>query len=104
MVGLAYGCSARIAKQAVEESRAKGAKAGLFRPVTVWPFPEKPFLEAVERARTIVVPEMNRGQYVNEAMRVLYQGGMLKNIVKINELGSVMIHPDRIVQAIMEEK
>ena len=104
VVVLAYGCSARSAKQAVEEARAKGAKVGLFRPVTVWPFPEKPFLEAVERARTIIVPEMNRGQYVNEAMRVLYQGGMLKKIVKINELGSVMIHPDRIVQAIMEEK
>ncbi|MCQ5029615.1 2-oxoacid:acceptor oxidoreductase subunit alpha [Flavonifractor sp. DFI.6.63] len=101
---MAYGCSARSAKQAVWEARANGIKAGFFRPISVWPFPEAPFLKAAQTARTIIIPEMNRGQYADETMRVLYQGGLQAKVIKINELGSIMIHPDRIVQAIMEEK
>ncbi len=101
---LAYGCTARSAKQAVCEARNKGVKAGFFRPISVWPFPEKPFVKAAKHAKTIIVPEMNRGQYVGEVMRVLYEAGLQAKVVKINELGSVMIHPDRIVDAIMEEK
>lgn len=101
---VAYGCTARSAKQAVCEAREKGVKAGLFRPITVWPFPEKPFLAAAEKARKIIVPEMNMGQYAGEVMRVLYQAGVQKEVVKVNETGSVMIHPQRIVAAMMEEK
>ena len=103
IIVLAYGCSARSAKQAVWEARRRGVKAGLFRPISVWPFPEKPFMQAARNAHTIIVPEMNRGQYADEVMRVMYQAGMRAKVLKINELGSVMIHPDRIVQAIMEE-
>ena len=83
-------------------AREKGKKVGLFRPITVWPFPEKPFLEAVKHAGTMIVPEMNRGQYIGEAMRVLYKSGQIKRMVPVNECGSVMIHPDRIMDAIME--
>ena len=101
-VVLAYGCTARSARQAVQMAREKGKKVGLFRPITVWPFPEKPFLEAVKHAGTMIVPEMNRGQYIGEAMRVLYKSGQIKRMVPVNECGSVMIHPDRIMDAIME--
>lgn len=101
-VVVAYGCTARSARQAVQTARERGLKVGLFRPITVWPFPEEPFLKAVEHAETIVVPEMNRGQYIGEVMRVLYKGGQIKRMVPVNECGSIMIHPDRIVDAIME--
>lgn len=102
---MAYGCSARSAKQAVWDARQNGIKSGYFRPINVWPFPEKPFLRAAEHAHTIIIPEMNMGQYADVAMGVLYKAGMSgKKIIKINELGSIMIHPDRIVDAIMEAK
>lgn len=101
-VVVAYGCTARSARQAVQLARERGLKAGLFRPITVWPFPEEPFLKAVEHAKTIVVPEMNRGQYIGEVMRVLYKSGQIRQVTPVNECGSIMIHPDRIVNAIME--
>lgn len=102
VVVVAYGCTARSARQAVQEGRKQGIKVGYFRPITVWPFPEKPFLEAVKNAKSIVVPEMNRGQYVGEVMKVLYHGEQQKKVIPVNEMGSIMIHPDRIADAIRE--
>ena len=102
VVVVAYGCTARSARQAVQEARKRGIKAGFFRPITVWPFPKKPFLNAVKNAKAIVVPEMNRGQYVGEVMRVLYSEQQGKKVIPVNEMGSIMIHPDRILEAIRE--
>ena len=99
---LAYGCTARSARQAVYKARESGIKAGYFRPVTIWPFPEDAFLKAAEKAHTVIVPEMNLGQYAESVMSTLFKGGKMKRVVKISESGSVMIHPDRIISAIME--
>lgn len=102
-VVMAYGCTARSAKQAVMEARADGLKVGYFRPITIWPFPEDAFIKAVSEAHTIIIPEMNMGQFADVAMSVLYKAGLpRKSIVKIMEIGSVMIHPDRIRDAITE--
>ena len=99
---LAYGCVARAAQQAVTEARKSGIKVGLFRPITMWPYPEKAFMEAVNKAHTLIVPEMNIGQYAGEAAKVLYENGGKAKIVKVTELGCEMIHPARILQAITE--
>ena len=62
----AYGSVARSARRAVEEARRMGIRAGLIRPRTLWPFPEREVQELAERVRTIVVPEMNLGQMAHE--------------------------------------
>ncbi len=64
----AYGTPARIASSAVEELRAKGVKAGLFRPKTVWPFPSKRLAEIAgqDSVKAILVVEMSMGQMVED--------------------------------------
>ena len=62
----AYGTTARIAKKSIKELRAKGIKAGLLRPITLWPFPSETFAKAAERAKCILTVEMSCGQMVED--------------------------------------
>jgi len=58
----AYGTVARIAKTVVRQAREEGIKAGLFRPITLWPFPYEPLRSIADRARTVLTVEMSAGQ------------------------------------------
>jgi 2-oxoglutarate ferredoxin oxidoreductase subunit alpha len=69
VVVVAYGIVARAALSAVRKAREKGIKAGLLRPITLWPFPEKHVAKIAKQAKAIVVPEMNCGQLVREVER-----------------------------------
>jgi len=71
VVIVAIGISARAATRAVELCRAQGARVGLFRPITLWPFPQAALRQVTERARAVLVPEMNAGQLCLEVERVL---------------------------------
>ncbi len=71
VVIVAYGITARAAHRAVGTLRKQGVKAGLFRPVTLWPFPEAAFREAAGGAKMILVPEMNAGQLILEIERLV---------------------------------
>lgn len=68
---VALGISARAAARAVALAREAGVRAGLFRPVTLWPFPEEALRRAAAGARAVLVPEMNAGQLCLEVQRVL---------------------------------
>jgi 2-oxoglutarate/2-oxoacid ferredoxin oxidoreductase subunit alpha len=68
---VAIGISARAAKRAVAAARARGIAAGLFRPITLWPFPADALRAAAAGARAVLVPELNAGQLVLEVERVL---------------------------------
>jgi 2-oxoglutarate ferredoxin oxidoreductase subunit alpha len=65
----AYGVSGRSGKTAVEMARAEGIKAGLFRPLTIWPFPEDEVASLSARVKGIVVPELSLGQIIFEVER-----------------------------------
>jgi 2-oxoglutarate ferredoxin oxidoreductase subunit alpha len=69
VVVVAYGIVARSALSAVRKARAEGIKAGLLRPITLWPFPETHVIKVAKHAKAIVVPEMNCGQLVREVER-----------------------------------
>lgn len=69
VVVIAYGIVARSALSAVKKARAEGIKAGLLRPITIWPFPEVHVSDIAKRAKAIIVPEMNCGQLVREIER-----------------------------------
>ncbi|MCU0241381.1 MAG: 2-oxoacid:acceptor oxidoreductase subunit alpha [Vicinamibacteria bacterium] len=62
----AYGSVARAARQAVQEARRRNVPVGLFRPRTLWPFPDREVRELAGRVETIIVPEMNLGQMAHE--------------------------------------
>lgn len=66
IVVAAFGASARVAKSAVNAARAKGIKVGLFRPQTLWPFPEKELNKACEKAKVVLSVEMNKGQMADD--------------------------------------
>lgn len=68
---VSYGGTARTAKAAIKKLRAEGIKVGLFRPITVWPFPEKQVLELSKKVKDIIVAELNYGQMKLEVERVV---------------------------------
>ncbi len=69
VVVVAYGCTARVARQAVENLRNKGHKAGLLRLISIWPFPSKVIRKLAEQVKAFVVPEINYGQMAYEVER-----------------------------------
>lgn len=69
-----FGSVSRIAHTAVSMAREQGLKVGLFRPVTLFPFPEKAIAEAAGRAKRVLVIELNTGQMV-EDVRLSVGGG-----------------------------
>jgi len=66
LIVFAYGSVSRAAHQAVREARAKGIRAGLFRPRTLWPFPGTEVRQLGRQAKAVIVPEMNLGQMAHE--------------------------------------
>ncbi len=69
VVVVAYGIVFRSALSAVRMARSQGIKAGLLRPVTLWPFPDKEISQVAQKVKALVVPEMNYGQLVREVER-----------------------------------
>jgi 2-oxoglutarate ferredoxin oxidoreductase subunit alpha len=63
---VAYGTAARVGRTAVERARALGMRAGLFRPISLWPFPTAALAELSRRCRALVVVEMSAGQLLED--------------------------------------
>ena len=66
VVVVAYGASSRIARSAVNMAREKGIRAGLIRPITVWPYPTNAIERAIPTAKTFLCVEMSMGQMVDD--------------------------------------
>jgi 2-oxoglutarate ferredoxin oxidoreductase subunit alpha len=94
VVLVAYGLSARISRRAMEMCREKGIKAGLIRPITLWPFPDKPMAEAAEHARAFLTVELNAGQMV-EDVRLAVNGRC--PVHHHGRLGGMIMSPEEIV-------
>jgi 2-oxoglutarate ferredoxin oxidoreductase subunit alpha len=95
----AYGITARIARHAVHLARAEGIRAGLLRPITIWPFPEERIRELARKVRAFIVPEINYGQIVFEVERCA--GGKAKTVL-VPHMGGSVHRPEAIVEAIRE--
>jgi 2-oxoglutarate ferredoxin oxidoreductase subunit alpha len=95
----AYGCVARAAKTAIKMLREKGIKVGLFRPITVWPFPEERLIELSKQVKVIIAPEMNLGQMVLEVERLCNKHTKIERLNKVN---GEIIYPEEIIAKIQE--
>jgi 2-oxoglutarate ferredoxin oxidoreductase subunit alpha len=73
IVIVAYGTAARVARTAIERARDRGIRVGLFRPITLWPFPTLRLSTIAPRLRAIVVVEMSAGQMI-EDVRLAVEG------------------------------
>jgi len=67
---VSYGLCARICKSAIRVCREKGIKVGLFRPISLWPFPEKKLDEAIDKVKEILVVELSAGQMIEDVRLV----------------------------------
>ena len=92
---VAYGLVARIAQKAVELARADGVRAGLLRPITLWPFPVRPVRALAERVRGILVVEMNAGQMV-EDVRLSVEGKA--PVAFYGRMGGIIPSPDEVLE------
>lgn len=63
---VAFGIAARVSQNAVDAARAKGIKAGMIRPITLWPFPEKALKAAAEQCWSFISVELNMGQMIED--------------------------------------
>lgn len=96
---VAYGITARIAKTAVKAAREKGIKAGLFRPITLWPYPKKQLASLADKVSKFLVVEMNMGQMVDD---VKVATSCKKPVEFFGRTGGVIPTPDEILAKIEE--
>jgi len=97
---VAYGITSRVVLRTLQLARDKGLKVGVFRPVIVWPFPEKRLRELAQKAKLFIVPELNLGQVVLEVERIV---GPYAKTVSITHAGGSLHDPEEIVRVIEEE-
>ena len=93
LVVVAFGIAARIALSAVRELRKEGKKIGLFRPVTLFPFPEEQLRRLAGRGRRFMVAEMNAGQMC-EDVRLSING--LSEVLFYGRPGGVVFNPEEL--------
>ncbi len=97
---VATGSIGRSAKQAVIQAREDhGIKVGLFRPLTLWPFPEEELKRVSEGKSRVLVAEMNMGQMSLEVERILH-----RDVTLIPKYNGDMLTADEILEQILEEK
>ncbi|GAB6156697.1 2-oxoacid:acceptor oxidoreductase subunit alpha [Desulfosporosinus burensis] len=96
LIVIAYGCTARSALEAVHLARSFGLKVGLFRPITIWPFPQQQ-LETYSNRKYLVV-EMNCGQLVGEIERIFGY----KAVEHLNRIDGELITPQEVLDRIRE--
>jgi 2-oxoglutarate ferredoxin oxidoreductase subunit alpha len=97
VVVVAYGSTARSARQAIKMVRARyGRKVGLLRLKTLWPFPEEEVERIGEQAQRIVVAEMNLGQVALEVERLVGR----RKVLRVGRADGQMVNPQQIVDAI----
>jgi len=94
---VAYGLAARIAQGAVEKAREQGIRAGLLRPITLYPFPTDAIRTLAEHVRGVLVVEMNAGQMV-EDVRLAVEGRV--PVAFYGRMGGIVATPDEVVRAL----
>ncbi len=97
LIVVAFGIAARIALSAVRELRREGRKIGLFRPVTLFPFPENKLAALSGKGRRFMVIEMNAGQML-EDVRLAVNGR--SEVLFYGRPGGVVLNPDELYDRI----
>ena len=96
---VAFGSCARIAQKSMEHAREEGIKVGLFRPITLWPFPSKALAEKAQHMKGILVVELNSGQMIED---VKLSVECRIPVEHFGRLGGIVPDPDEVIEALKE--
>ena len=94
---VAFGIASRVAKNAVVAARAEGIKAGLIRPITLWPFPKKALSEAADQVKSFLSVELSMGQMVED---IQLATGCRRPVSLCNRVGGMIPSPDQVLASI----
>ena len=98
---VAFGSAARLSEKAIEIAREQGLKVGLFRPITLFPYPTKQIQELSKKVKGILVVEINAGQMVQD-VRLAVNGAI--PVEQFGRLGGIVPEPEEIVNALLKLK
>jgi len=92
-----YGIVSRVLRSAVQQARAEGLRAGLFRPISLWPYPSAALAQAAKKCKSVLVVELSTGQMVedvrlavNGSVPVDFYGRVGGNVPTVEEIHKVM--------------
>lgn len=97
---VAFGSAARISLKSVELLREEGIKAGMLRPITLWPFPSEVLAKYAEKVKSMLTVELNAGQMV-EDVRLAVNGKV--PVLHYGRLGGVVPAPEEIFNALKKQ-
>ncbi len=95
---IGYGSASLAIKEAVNVLREQGIKAGLFRPITLWPSPEERMFELGQKFDKVLVVELNQGQYLEEVQRCMGR----RDIEKLTKTNGRPFSPADIIEKVKE--
>jgi len=101
IIVVAFGSTSRSARFAVNEARKNGIKAGLFRLITFWPFPEERLLQLSKRVKGFITPEMNLGMCTGVVKGCIEGNAPVLGIFRVD---GEPINPDQILEKMKEVK
>lgn len=99
VVVAAYGIAARVARTAVDRARDRGIRAGLLRPITLYPFPRAAVAARAQPGRTFLVVELSAGQF-REDIELVVAGRA--PVEQYTRLGGAMVDPPAVLERILE--
>ena len=93
----AFGIAARVSKNAIMAARAEGIKVGMIRPITLWPFPKKPFKAAADKCKAFISVELSMGQMIED---VQLATECKAPVTLCNRAGGMIPSPEEVLEAI----
>ena len=96
---VAFGISARVAKNAINAAREQGIKVGMIRPITLWPFPKAPLFAAANKCKAFVTVEMNMGQMIDDVRLAIE---CKRPVLLCNRVGGMIPTPEEVEAKIVE--
>ena len=99
-VFVAYGSSARIAQKAMEQARAKGIKAGIFRLITLYPFPMKELNKLADQVKGFLAVEMSAGQMIEDVKLAIEGKAKAEHF---GRYGGIIHSPEEILEALEKQ-
>jgi len=96
---VAFGITARVSKNAINAAREKGIKAGMIRPITLWPFPKAILAERAKQVKGFISVELSKGQMIDDVKLAI---NCVKPVSLCARNGGIIVTPEEVLAKITE--